>query len=245
MNRIQKVLSSVALASLLAAAPLFASAQPLSAHAGTGVFISQSGIVHVIGANVTSVGSGFVNAMTTLGNVVLNFIVNASADTKIGANGSAHASTTDIKVGDTVSFVGSLSSSPGSTLTVAAKKIRDITTFPALRLGAGTITSVNAGAGSFVMTKGDRTITVQTTASTTIFVNGAASTLASFKVGDKVGVAGSGNADGTVITASKVVVRNAEAKKSDTDNDHEKSKKGKGVHEGLRLFGGIHIGKDN
>jgi len=129
MNRIQKVMSSAILASLLAVAPLAASASTVGVQGSTGVVISPSGIVRVIGADVTSVGNGFVNAVTTLGNVTINWLVNASTSTKIVANGSSSASTTGINVGDKIDFAGTLSST-SSILTVAATKIRDITTSP-------------------------------------------------------------------------------------------------------------------
>jgi len=229
---------------LLTTAPLFASADSVQATSSTGVFINPSGIVRVIGADVTAIGNGFVDAATTFGNTVVNWVVNISAATKIGANGSSSASTTDIKVGDKISFTGALSSA-GSVMTVAASKIRDITTFPRPHLGVGTVVSVNAAAGSFVVSKGDHTVTVQTTASTTVSVNGSASSLSSLQAGDKVGVVGSTSTDGSVVTATKIVANVPGAHKSDTDNDNERGE-GASVHggAGLRLFGGLHLGED-
>jgi len=136
MNRIQKSLSSAAIVALFAVMPLAASADTLHASSTTGVVISSNGIVHVIGAQVTSVSNGVVNAVTTVGSVVMNWVVNVSASTKLAANGSMNATTTDIKVGDKVNFAGALSSSVGSTLSVAGTKIRDITNFPHRFFGA-------------------------------------------------------------------------------------------------------------
>ncbi len=143
MNRIQKVLGSVAVASLMMIAPLAASADTLHASGSTGVVINPNGVVHVIGAEVTSVSNGVFNAVTTFGNVVMSWIVNVSASTKIAAGGSKDATTTDIKVGDKVSFTGSLASSAGNLLTVAATKVHDFTNFPLRHVDAQATSSVS------------------------------------------------------------------------------------------------------
>lgn len=254
MNRIQTVLGSAVVASVLMVAPLAASADSLHANASTGVVISQSGIVRVIGADVTAVGNGFIDAVTHIGNVLLSWVVNVSADTKVSANGSKSATTTDVKVGDKVGFMGTLSSSTGSSLIVAATKIRDFTTFPFRHIGEGTVQSVNTANGSFVVVHDGTTVMVQTNASTTISVDGATSTLASLQVGDTVSVVGVANADGSVITASKVILRDVEDRDdkdkhdNDNNNDHDKGH-GRGEHEhsgdirtGLNFLGGFRLG---
>jgi hypothetical protein len=270
MNRVQKVLSSAIAASIFAIMPFVASAQTLQATGSTGVVISPNGIVRIIGADVTAVSNGAVDAVTRIGNVVMNWVVNVSASTTVVANGSKNATTTDIKVGDKVGFVGSLSSSIGSSLTVAATKIRDLTNFPFPHFGAGTISSINSANGSFVLTgESGRTVTVQTDASTTISLNGATTTFSAFTVGEEVGVAGTLNADGSVITASNIVIKNSADKgegKNDNDNDGNNDKvhantsvnvnananinageHSDGSHAGLNFLGGLglHFGKDN
>src|SRR3989344_2663793 len=107
------------------------------------------------------------------------------------------------------SSTGVIISPNGIVRVVAATKIRDMTTIlPFKHVMGGKISSVNSANGSFVITKGDRSVTVQTNASTTIMVNGTATTtLASVLAGDEVKVSGTPNADGSVITATNVVVR--------------------------------------
>ncbi|MCR4281128.1 MAG: DUF5666 domain-containing protein [Candidatus Kaiserbacteria bacterium] len=224
MNRIQTVLSSAAVAALMAVTPVFASADTLNANASNGVVINGSGIVHVVGANVTAVSSGVVNAVTTLGTSVINWIVNISASTKIAANGSAHASTTDISVGDKVSFTGTLSGL-GSSVTVAASNVRSMITFPKLNGISGKITSVNTASSSFSLKAGDRIVTVHTTASTTILIDGATSTIASLQTGDKVKVTGTVNARGTIITASKITVKSERENDGSNKGEDRKEKK--------------------
>src|SRR3989344_2474496 len=79
MNRIQTVVGSAIVASLFAIMPLAASADTLGVNGATGVVISPNGIVRVIGADVTAVSNGIVNAATTIGSTVINWIVNISA----------------------------------------------------------------------------------------------------------------------------------------------------------------------
>ncbi|MCR4325368.1 MAG: DUF5666 domain-containing protein [Patescibacteria group bacterium] len=220
MNRIQKVLGSVAVASLIAVMPFAASADTLSAKGSTGVVINPNGIVRVIGADVTSVGNSVLGAVTNLGDIVINWLINVSASTRIVANGSSDATTTDIKVGDKISFTGSLSSSAGNLLTVAATKVRDVTNFPFRHFGAGTISSVNEANGSFVLiVKDDRMVTVQTNASTTIRLNGATTTFGALTVGERVRIVGTLNADGSVITASDIVLKDSHGRNGRDDDD--------------------------
>ena len=98
MNRIQKVLGSAALTSLLVVAPLIASADSLNANASSGVVINPSGIVRVIGADVTAVSNGVFNAVTTIGSTILNWIVNVSARAQVFANGSSRHSLCAVSV---------------------------------------------------------------------------------------------------------------------------------------------------
>ncbi|HWP61253.1 MAG TPA: hypothetical protein VN495_01485 [Candidatus Paceibacterota bacterium] len=132
MQRIQKVLAPLVGVTLLVLMPFAASADTVSAsaQAHSGIAISPSGVVRVIGAEVTAVGNNVVDAVVHFGNVMLNLVVNTSDATKVGANGSMTASTTAIAVGDTVNIKGSLASSTSAGLTIAANKIRDLTSFP-------------------------------------------------------------------------------------------------------------------
>lgn len=210
----------------MAVLPIVASADTFSANASKGVVISASGIVNVVGANVTAVGSGFINAATALGTTVINWIVNTSATTKIEANGSANASTTSINVGDKVSFMGTLSS-VGSSITVAASRVRDTTTFPKPNSAVGKITgkvaSVNTANGSFVLTVGNHPVTVQTNSSTTVSIDGTTSTLSSLQAGEQVKVTGTTNAGGSIITASQVSAK-SDVEKADKENGDDSQK---------------------
>src|SRR3989344_6584068 len=248
MNRIQTVVGSAIVASLFAIMPLAASADTLGVNGATGVVISPNGIVRVIGADVTAVSNGIVNAATTIGSTVINWIVNISAATKIGANGSANATTTDITAGDKVSFAGTVSSSICSTITVAASKIRDMTTFPKAHVVPGTITSIGSN-GSFTLSHGDSTLTVNTTASTTLAADGATTAFSSLETGDRVLVAGTANADGSVITASKIVVKDNNKDKDDDDDDRgdhgKRASNGKNFGGFGGFFARFHLGKDD
>lgn len=240
MNRITTTAATGALALFLSAAPFVASAATLGAQGDVGIVMSPSGMVRVIGADVTSVAGSVVDATLSLGGNILNFVVNASATTKVGANGSKTASTTAIAVGDKVNIAGSLSSSAGNTLTIAAKHIRDLTTLPPLRVFIGTISSVNASNDSFVASNKNKTVTVDSNASTTFKVNGTASAFSELAAGQRVVVSGSANADGSVITASKVNAGTPAVKT--TTNGDEQSKDDLGIHAGDVL--GLHFGNN-
>lgn len=245
MNNITKTLAGFSAASVLAIAPLAVSADTLGAHTGTGFFVNPQGIVRVIGGEVTSVGSNAINVATTFGSTVLNWVVTIGADTKIAANGSKSATTTDVKVGDKVAFSGTATSS-STPFSVIAKSVLDITTFGFRSHIAGTVTAVNTGSGSFTMKKGNHTITVQTNASTTVTVNGTTSTLAAIQTGDHVVISGTSDSNTSTLTAAKVVVRSDNGEhKGEKNNDKEHGANRNDPRVGLQLFGGLHFGKDD
>lgn len=240
----KRTASSLVIGSMLAMTPLIAAADTV--HAGTSIFIGQNGIVRVVGADVTSVGNGVVNAVTTIGSTVLNWIVNVSADTKVRVGGSNTASTTSISVGDDIKFVGTITGSTGNSLTVSAKKVRDLTALPARSLTSGTISSVASTSLSFLLGSGDQTYTVRTASSTVFYSLGATSTSAILAAGQHVMVVGVRNADAT-IDAAKVFITSAIAqhKTSDGDGDGDDDRNERKDHDrGLKLgvWGGLHLG---
>lgn len=98
----------------------------VSADASSGIVITPSGIVRVLGAQVTAVGSDVISAVSQIGSVAINWMINTSASTKI--NGQANASSSPVSVGDRIAFSGSLASSSGSGNTVSANRLLDLTT---------------------------------------------------------------------------------------------------------------------
>lgn len=261
MNNIKRTIGTVALTSLMVALPLAASANTVNATSSTGIVISPSGIVRVIGADVTAVGTNFIDAILNIGNAAISVVLNTSGNTKIVANGSKTATTTDIRVGDNIAFKGTLLSSTGSLLTVAATKVRDTTSFPFPHIAAGTISSVNLTNGSFVVAGKDNTnTTVTTNASTSIMLNGSTSALASLPVNSKVVVIGTHNSDGSIMATKVMVNTNAtignDNNKNDNENDGDNNATStshgnaggdnNGLHLGLgKLFGGLHFGKND
>lgn len=245
MNRLTTFLVSLVFATALVA-PAAASAQGVGANANAQahVGINGNGIVRVIGAEVTSVSGAVINAVTTVGANVLNWAVTVSSATKISVEGQPTASTTAaIAVGDKISFTGMLTGI-GSTMAIAATRVRDLANAVVLRLRPVTISSVNAANDSFTGTVGKRTVTVQGNASTTVTVNGATSNIASLQSGDKVKVAGTASADGSVITASSIVIvlkNNAETNNQDNDADNGTGLKAN-TTESANASGGLHLG---
>jgi hypothetical protein len=209
MKRFSKFLSSLGLCAALIAMPTLAFAQGDSAQANTQahVGIDANGIVHVIDGDVTSVSGTVINAVTTLGNTVMNWVVDVSAATNITVDGHTATTTAAIAAGDKINFTGMLSGA-GSTMTVAATKVGDLAGVIVQHFKSLTVSSVNAAADSFTANVGKHTITVQGNASTTVMIKGATSTIAALQIGDKAKVAGTTSTNGSVITASSVVVKN-------------------------------------
>lgn len=203
---LKTLLSSAALAVSLMAVPMATYAA--DATSTTSLRINDNGIVHVLGVEVTSISGNIINAITHFRDTIANWAFTTNASTTIAANSSLTATTSDVHIGDRLNVTGALTSI-GSTFGVAATKIIDVTSMGDVRAKSGTVQSVSTSTGSFVMKSEDKLITVQTNVSTIFSLGGTASTLASLPIDSKVFVAGTSNADGTIIIASKVVLKNA------------------------------------
>ncbi len=210
----KSLLGSAALASALMLTPVAAFAT--SGTSTPSLRINGDGIVHVMKAEVTSVSGSIINAITRFKDTIVNWSFSTNATTTVAANNSLTASTTDIRVGDKINVSGALVSL-GSTISVNATKIKDTTSMNAWKSESGTVQSVNTGNGTFVLlTRDNKQVTVQTNASTTFSLGkNVAGTLGSLTIASKVAVTGSANADGTLITASKVVTKDGLKDKHD------------------------------
>lgn len=230
MNVIKKFVGTTTLAVLMCM-PLAASADSIGLRSGTGVFVGENGVVHVMGAQISAISGNIISAFTSIGNIVMNWTVNASSDTKIFAGGSKTATVADFKIGDTIAFSGTTSTS--SPLSVSAKKIVDITAAPFRGKVVGTVSNVNTAAQTFTLTMGNRTVTVQANSATTIQIDGDASTFASIQNGDRVKIGGTLNAANTILTATSISVK----EKREHDDKDEK----RGWGRGGKFFGGLHL----
>ena len=208
----KSTVGKVAIAGALMALPI--STYALDAQAKSSVSINNDGIVRVLGAEVTSVSGSIVNAVARLKNTLINFAFTTNASTTVqttSSNGTATASLADLQVGEKVNVTGTLTSL-GSVLGVTATKVHENTpkvfATTTARIKSGTVQSVNASNGTFVIHEGDKNYTVQTgTATSFTLGTGTAGTLANLSVGTKVAVLGTMSADGTVITATKVIAK--------------------------------------
>ncbi len=216
---------AIAIAGALMAIPVSTFAANASTTAA--VRINGDGMVHVINAEVTSISGNIINAVTRFKNSVVNWAFTTNASTTIAVNNSLTGTTTDISVGDRLKVNG-LVSAFGSTISVQANAIKDITSMTSWRVKSGTVESVNTANGTFVLKHDDKLVTVQTNASTTFtLANKTASTtpmtLIGLTVNSKVMVSGIMNAEGTSMTATKVAVKAT----SDNKSKHEWKKEWK------------------
>lgn len=209
-NTMKRTLGSLAILSALMLAP---SAFADTAATTTGsVSIGHNGHVAVKNAEVTSVSGNVVNAIARFANIVTSFIFTTNASTTIGVNNAFATTTANIHVGDRINVAGTLASL-GTAVSVNASKILDKTSMAMWRSKSGTVQSVNLSNGTFVLKTENKTFTVQTNASTVFTVKSTATstvtatTLSGLTVNGKVEVAGTINADGTLLTASKVLVK--------------------------------------
>lgn len=197
-----------------------------------GVVLGPNGALRVMGAKVTSVSGSDINATASFGNSSLSFIIKTDAETKL--NGKAFASSSSLsalKAGDKISFAGTITSSSSSSVTVDASHVVSQNLYKDGKIEnkdsfKGEVKAVNGTENSFTLKlKSGATVKVNVSSSTVITLDGATATLASLEAGDEVKIAGEINADGSVITASKVSAESEDADDNDDeDSDDDKDK---------------------
>lgn len=220
-------IGTFALASALSLAPSAAFAKMVSMDANGNIFLSNVQVTAVTGNTI----SGFLNFKNTQAPVTV--VTDASTTVQTG-NGTANTNAS-IKIGDMLSISGFITGINNS-ITLTANKIRNTSSYISLRIKSGTVQSINTTNGSFVLVTNDskknpKTVTVVTNANTAFYVdnNRATSTLAStVTLNAKLHVQGTMNADGTVLTASKVTLKNSSKMsidKKENKKDHDDDKK--------------------
>ena len=219
----------------LIAAPVTTFALDAKATTTSSFSINHNGIAHIVGAEVTSVTGNVVNAVTRIKNTVISWAFATDATTKITAHNSVAASPADIRVGDRINVTGVIAAI-GSTMSVQASAIKDVTSMKLWKARSGTVQSVNAAQGTFVLKSNDKLITVQTNAQTTWKTNATSSvSLAALPVNSKVTVTGQTSVDGLLMTASSVHAKNSSSEKKHADKDKREHVSGwnNGKHLGL------------
>ena len=181
---------------------------------GTGVEVNigSNGGVLVRGAKVTSISDTTVNANTSLGSSILNWVVKTDGSTEFVTHGGANTGLSGIAIGDTISFRGTLDQAV-SGLTVNAKIVKDWSQVETKRTLEGVVSSINATLGSFTVLKNGSTTTVQTSSSTEW--KGDVDSFSELFVNAAVKIKGFFTASTTVMTAQSV-----EVDSDDDDDDH-------------------------
>lgn len=172
---------------------------------GVSIDVGAKGDALVRGAEVTAVSDSEVKAETAWGDAVLNWVVTTDSDTEyLGSNGN-EVTRSEIAVGDTISFRGTIDQAL-SALTVKAKIVKDWSKAKVDEKFSGTVASINASLNSFVVTRGNATTTVETNSSTTFTAKGDDAAFADIALNSKVKLEGSWNASSTVFTATAVEI---------------------------------------
>ena len=176
-----------------------------SAGSGVEIQIAANGNALVRGAQVTAVSGTQVNANTSLGSSVLNWIVKTDADTDFSATKGGSDGIANIAVGDTISFRGKIDQAV-SGLTVNAKQVKDWTSVETKAKLEGMVTSINSTLASFTVKTKSGTTTVQTSSSTKFTEDGDSASFADIVLNAKVKLQGMLNASSSVFTATSVSI---------------------------------------
>lgn len=202
------LLGSLTLASALFVIPMLTQAADAS------ININHDGKVTLPQVEVTSVVGNVVNAVVRIRNATTSVAITTTASTSIDTKTTFHGTLSDIKVGDRLNISG-LFTGIGTSLNITAQKIRNLTSFISFRVKSGTIKSINTANNSFVLKMvNGKLMTVNYNASTTINIgnlgNGSSTLAGALALNSKVEVRGLVSTDGSVLNASKIIVKKPE-----------------------------------
>ncbi|MFA6520302.1 MAG: hypothetical protein WCT44_01690 [Candidatus Paceibacterota bacterium] len=204
-----------------------------------GVVMGSNNAIRVMGAKVTAVSGNDISVTVPFGNSSLNFVVKTNTQTKVNGKLLSDPSVLALlKVGNKISFAGIISSSSSSSITVDGSHVvsQDLysngrpenkTSFQ------GEVKAINVADNSFTLKlKSGVSVKVALSSAAVITLDGTVKTLASLNVGDEVKLIGELNSDGTVITASKVIIDS-----NDDNNDNDNNGKNDEGKENKSWFG--------
>lgn len=221
INKLKQISFTLALASV------FAFSVPQSAFALNHSFLSvrDNGHIQIFGVEVTGISGNIINGIIRFKNsIVSNVVVNTTATTTIKTEGETSTSTlSNLMVGDIIRVKGDITSI-SNPITINADKIQEVTTKAHTKLEYGTVQSINTSNNTFVLKiKNNTNVTVQSTATTTYYLaNKTNSNFASVvTLNSSLYVYGISNSDGSIITATKIIVKDDD-KKEHKDEKVEK-----------------------
>ncbi len=169
------------------------------------VRIEESGEVLVRGAKVTSVATSTIVATTAIGPTSLSWQVTTTGSTKFLRHRGGSSTLSDIAVGDTISFSGTLAST--SPLSVKADSVKDWSVGEKRVTFSGNVKSVDVSNNRFVFTtKNDGDVTAQLTATTSVMKDGVNALLSVLSIGDTIRASGIFNRDTKILFAQKVML---------------------------------------
>jgi hypothetical protein len=190
-----------------------------------GVVLGSNGALRVLGAKVTAVSGSDISATAPFGSSSLNFVVTTDANTRLNGKLLASGSLLNqLKAGDRISFAGTITSSTSSSISVHGDHVISRVFIDNSKTNfSGKIEAVNTADNSFTLNLNGRTVKVSASSGAAVTLNGAASTIASLQAGDQVKITGDLNADGSVITASKII---ADRNNGDNNNNNDNNNNG-------------------
>jgi len=177
---------------------------------GLEVQIGNKGNVLVRGAKVTGVSGSVISAVTAWGSTNLAWSVKVASSTKFVRSEDKTIALSNIVVGDTVSFNGTLDTSV-SGLSVNASLIKDWSASASASNHAnslnGIVTAIDSALSSFTLAvAGIGAVAVQTSSTTSFTEDGKAATFGALSLGDTLKVSGLLNAASTTLSAISVSI---------------------------------------
>lgn len=172
---------------------------------GSALTIAPTGQVIVKDAVVTSVRGNTIMAQTVWGSATISFTINTTGSTRFVPTIGSIEALKAMKVGNTISFSGSLTGSFTSP-TVDATVVKDTTLLERSASVLGTVSSVDEGNGIFTIeSEGERTsIIVPPTA--LMSLDGGYATVRDIEAGASAKVVGSMDISSRTITAQRVTI---------------------------------------
>jgi len=189
---------------------------------GLEVSIRGNGNVLVRGAKVASISGSTVTATTTWGSANITWTIRATSSTTIIRYQEGRASLADVRVGDVISFSGTIDQTQGP-FTVNAKVIRDWSLPDYSATVRGIVTTVDQANLRFTVLVGSTTITVVATSTTAITENGEASNFSAISVNDSIKATGSYTASTTTLVASKIMIDGVRATREKPERERERT----------------------
>lgn len=197
---------------LLLAVMTFASGLALNVYAdetGAQISVAGNGQTMVRGASVTGISGSTIYATTVWGSMRMSWAITTNGSTRFVPDVGSSVVLRSIKVGDSISFSGTLDGS-SATARVVASVVKDISLIQESVILGGTVMGIDTKSGRLFLSTQEGTTTVATNGGTIITLGGNSTRLSNISVGDTVKAFGTLNSASHLLSADKITVARGE-----------------------------------